>query len=119
MKSRAPSAAMELVVLPLWRVWAHSGPTPHMNSAVFERVWGFLKRRSVSHSVWPRLKKGVRPASISSFSLMGVNSTARDSFWRDFRGFRLSYSRRLLPGAKMSIGLQELGGAPGAAGRVN
>src|ERR1700722_8672678 len=47
-----------------------------MNSACSERVQGFLKSRSVPHSVEVRLKSGVRPASSSSQFSMGVTSTA-------------------------------------------
>src|ERR1035438_6217549 len=47
-----------------------------MNSSFFERVQGFLKRRSVSHSVEWRLKTAVTPASSSSQFSMGVTSTA-------------------------------------------
>src|SRR5580698_10331481 len=48
-----------------------------MNSAFLERVQGFLKRKSVSHSVEFRVKKGDTPASSSSQFSMGVHSAAR------------------------------------------
>src|SRR6202789_2266126 len=48
-----------------------------MNSAFFESVHGFLKRKSVSHSVEFRVKKGETPASSSSQFSMGVHSAAR------------------------------------------
>src|ERR1700761_2796425 len=48
-----------------------------MNSAVGDRVQGFLKRRSVSHSVEFRVKKGETPASISSQFSIGVVSAAK------------------------------------------
>jgi hypothetical protein len=48
-----------------------------MNSAFFERVYGFLKRKSVSHSVEFRVKNGDTPASSSSQFSMGVHSAAR------------------------------------------
>src|ERR1019366_4130929 len=47
-----------------------------MNSTFFERVHGFLNRRSVSHSVECLRKSGVPPASSSSQFSMGVTSTA-------------------------------------------
>src|SRR5579863_1579592 len=59
-------------------VCVHSGPTPTMNSTVSDKVNGFLNRRSMSHSVWPPPKRGAMPASISSQSLIGVNSMAAD-----------------------------------------
>src|ERR1700733_6088342 len=48
-----------------------------MNSALLERVHGFLKRKSVSHSVAFRVKKGDTPASSSSQFSIGVHSAAR------------------------------------------
>src|SRR5580658_5704055 len=48
-----------------------------MNSAFEDSVQGFLKRKSVSHSVEFRVKKGETPASISSQSSIGVVSAAR------------------------------------------
>src|ERR1700722_12932095 len=48
-----------------------------MNSALREIVQGFLKRRSVSHSVELRVKKDETPASISSQFSIGVVSTAK------------------------------------------
>src|SRR5580700_6277016 len=47
-----------------------------MNSTFFERVQGFLNRRSVFHSVECLLKSGVTPASSSSHFSIGVTSTA-------------------------------------------
>src|ERR1700741_1164083 len=47
-----------------------------MNSILGERVQGFLKRRSVLHSVEWRLNSGVTPASSSSHFSIGVTSTA-------------------------------------------
>src|ERR1700739_1219396 len=46
-----------------------------MNSNLAEKVQGFLKRRSVLHSVECRLNSGVTPASSSSQFLIGVTST--------------------------------------------
>src|SRR5579872_4867344 len=48
-----------------------------MNSTLSESVQGFLNRRSASHSVESRLKRGATPASISNQFSMGVNSTAK------------------------------------------
>src|SRR5580658_8989506 len=48
-----------------------------MNSAFEDSVQGFLKRKSVSHSVEFRVKKGEMPASISSQFSIGVVSAAR------------------------------------------
>src|ERR1039458_1320665 len=48
-----------------------------MNSIFLEMVQGFLKSRSVSHSVLLRVKKGVVPASSSSQFSIGVTSTAK------------------------------------------
>ena len=48
-----------------------------MNSALFESVQGFLKSRSVSHSVELRVKKGDTPASSSNQCSMGVVSAAK------------------------------------------
>src|ERR1700733_23362 len=48
-----------------------------MNSAFGDSVQGFLKRKSVSHSVEFRVKKGEMPTSISSRSSIGVVSAAR------------------------------------------
>src|ERR1700679_3356172 len=48
-----------------------------MNSAFFENVQGFLKRKSASHSVEFRVKKGDTPASSSSQFSIGVHSAAR------------------------------------------
>src|ERR1700678_3488936 len=48
-----------------------------MNSALREMVQGFLKSRSVSHSVELRVKKGETPASSSSQFSIGVVSTAK------------------------------------------
>ena len=50
-KSPATSPEMELVTSPFCLRWTHSGPTPSMNSAFRDMVHGFLKSRSVSHSV--------------------------------------------------------------------
>jgi hypothetical protein len=50
---------------------------PNMNSTVSEKVKGFLKRKSVSHSVWPLLNSVVTPASSSSTSGIGVVSADR------------------------------------------
>src|SRR5580700_11415055 len=47
-----------------------------MNSTFGERVQGFLKRRSTSHSVEWEPKSGVTPASSSSQFSIGVTSTA-------------------------------------------
>src|SRR6266481_6237044 len=73
MKSRANSA-------PVWvpsRENVHCGP-PTMNSTLSDRVKGFLKRRSVSHSLRPPWNMRAAPTSISGQSLMGVNSTATE-----------------------------------------
>ncbi len=78
MKSRAASAPNVSIVLPPATVWAHSGPTPAMNSTVLDRVQGFLNRKSVSHSVWPCWNSGPVPASSSSQFSTGVTSTAAD-----------------------------------------
>src|ERR1700754_1929429 len=48
-----------------------------MNSAFRDRVHGFLKSRSVSHSVELRVKKGDTPISSSSQFSIGVTSAAR------------------------------------------
>src|SRR5580700_2399558 len=47
-----------------------------MNSTFSDSAQGFLKRRSVPHSVERRLKSGVTPASSSSQFSTGVTSTA-------------------------------------------
>ncbi len=76
MKSSATSPPTEFVTTLFWLVRIHSGPTPNINSALRDKVQGFLKRRSVSHSDEWRVKNGVTPASISNQFSIGVNSTA-------------------------------------------
>ena len=73
MKSSANSIPV-FVVPP--NVESNDGPAPTISSVVFERSNGFLKRISVLQSVVPDAKSGPVPISISSQSLIGVNSTA-------------------------------------------
>jgi hypothetical protein len=47
-----------------------------MNSTRFEKLHGFLKRKSTSHSLECRANRRVNPASNSSQFSMGVTSTA-------------------------------------------
>ena len=50
-------------------------PSPTMNSAVSDSVKGFLNTISASHSERPRLNSLAPPTSISSQSLIALNST--------------------------------------------
>lgn len=73
MKSRVNSTPI-FVVPP--NVESNAGPALTISSAVFESSNGFLKRMSVLQSVVPEPKSRPVPISISSQSLIGVNSTA-------------------------------------------
>ena len=50
-KSATASPATEFVVLLACLACIHSGPTPTINSVFLDRVQGFLKRKSVLHTV--------------------------------------------------------------------
>lgn len=74
--TRTASPATEFAVRPFCLVRTHSGPTPNINSTLFESVHGFLNKRSVPHSVEWRVNSEVMPASSSSHLSIGVTSTA-------------------------------------------
>src|SRR5579871_4539703 len=76
MKSTAASPPIVFLIMRLLRVRIHSGPAPSISSTFFDKLHGFLKRRSVTHSVEDRLKVGVTPSSSSSQFSIGVISTA-------------------------------------------
>src|SRR5215831_9439990 len=58
--------------------FVHIGPRPIMNSVVSERVNGFLKTTSPSHSATPRRNSRAPPISTSTQSLIKLNSTAAE-----------------------------------------
>src|SRR5271163_2860409 len=73
-----------------------------MNSAFRDMVQGFLKSRSVSHSVELRVKKGDTPASISSQFSTGVISAA--IFGANVAAPPLKFQLVAAPSSRMTIG---------------
>src|ERR1700722_13917989 len=75
---------------------------PSMNSDFRDIVHGFLKRRSVSHSVDLSVKKGDTPISSSSQFSIGVASAAR--FGANVAAPPLKFQLVAAPTSRMAIG---------------
>src|ERR1039458_6902754 len=75
---------------------------PSMNSAFRDIVHGFLKSRSVSHSVDLRVQKGDTPASSSSQFSIGVTSAAR--FGANVAAPPLKFQLVAAPSSTMAMG---------------